>query len=149
MMIMPPALMLLLTLRPRAIVWLWLPVSPPACTPLLTLRPRAIVWLWFGSNPPARTFVLIFIFSLSFSKLSLSDFLPTPRLRGWQSSLFTFACENESGNRSRGWRNIFRVGDQVDHSFPPYLVRGDDRWYRSRWHGDHRQISNNVLEQEK
>jgi hypothetical protein len=41
----PPALTLLLTLSPRATVWLWFKTILPAFTPLSTFSPRAFVWL--------------------------------------------------------------------------------------------------------
>src|SRR5215510_15421274 len=57
-----PALTLLLTFKPRAVVWLWF-MLPPALTFVLTLRPRATVWLWLlcgGSTftAPALTVIL-------------------------------------------------------------------------------------------
>jgi hypothetical protein len=59
-----PALMPVLTFRPRATVWLCCEFQMPALTPVLTFRPRAIVWLWLCSSSvllvPAFTFVLIF-----------------------------------------------------------------------------------------
>ena len=69
--------------------------------PVLTVKPRAIVWLWFmGRKSPALTFVFTFILVVLFRMLRLND-TAAPSTSRLAISLFTYSRENLGRNGSR------------------------------------------------